>query len=745
MFYKRYSKDSDEGLNVIEKTLKNSRENISIPMLIGIFLVGVCFFLIFVTSLLFIFGIHITVIHFPFAVLLSAMVCFFLSGRSPKKTYAAVAIGLLVICVFGIMNCFIPDYTWDGNGYHKVMAGFLRYGWNPLRETVYEFSNKNFPLVVELANFEDAYPKGSEIIAACFYRFTGNVEIGKIFNLISIAGAMCICAALLMEAAHLKKWQAWVCAAIFTVHPVSISQAFTYYNDGFLWQMILLCTACCLYLLFFEKGRYQRICLFLVFATICIGFNIKFSGVIFFAFPCAGLFVLWMIRLLRQNHTKEGYRKVLQGIGFFAVSVLCGLLLCGSTSYVVNTVRYHNPLYSIVGEGANEIIVSQMPNELFQNSEIKRVVKALLSDYGANGVFGYKLPLLFSKASVNNRTWGHDGRIGGWGILFSDLLVAGTLILAIVWYRNLKKRRLLCRVMETFVLLGLIAVITVPGLWWARYFVAPFYIPACALVALFYTFNHKSGSIVPFAAGCLVALFFVNVVPDFMNNIEWYQRYESTSFEWERMRTIATREPLTVTFKNSQGYSFFGRLFNLLDSGITNYQYVQDQLDGMRAIYQDYPIFYSDPNYGVWAAYDLVDYLDQVQEMEDVTLLISVKDDASNGLTENMIHSMQDLGLQFDMRNRYRSSYIAIVENGQVLYEEVSNDLLSYSGSIGQKKIALTSAGYTCGDVASINIDGVECAVNSRGINIVLVDTRTGGLLDSVVFDTYETGACIHK
>ncbi len=727
-----------------EKIAKNSKENVASPMLVGIFLLSVLFFLVFITPVLFAFGIPVTVLHLPVAVLLAAAACYFLSGKSIKRTLIAVGAGLLIMCASGFVNCYIPDNTWDGNSYHKYMTGYLRYGWNPLRETFYDFESHAFPFFSSSYNVLDAYPKGSETIAACFYIFTGSIEIGKIFNLLSIAGAMCICAAYLMDAVRLRGWQSWICAAIFTIHPVSVSQAFCYYNDGFLWQMVLLCTAGCLYLLFFEEGRYRRISLFLVFAAISIGFNIKFSGVIFFALPCAGLFALWAIRLLWKNRTKKEFRMVVQGTCFFSVAVISGFVICGSTSYVVNTIRHHNPLYTIFGEGANEIIFANMPVELKGvDPEWRRVLVSLFSDYGANGIFGYKVPLLFSTASVNASAI--DQRLGGWGILFSDLLVIGILVMAIVWLLNLKKRQLLCRVMEVFALLGLAAAIAVPGLWWARYFVAPLYIPASAVVVLFYVSNQGKRAFAPYASGCLAALCLVNTVPNFAKNVEAFQRYTITSCEWDRMRAISTREPLNVSFTMPSGYGFSGRLFNLMDNGITNYQYVGKYSEGMRTVYPNYPVYYTLPDHGVWAADDLVSYVEQAQEMNDVALLISVKDEASNGLTDEMIQAMQSLGLQFDMKGRYRESYLAVVENGDVLHEEASSGQISYAFDIGQTSIAIMSAGYLCGNRASICVNGIEYAANGRGINIVLVDTKTGGVLDSVVFDTFDAGACVHK
>lgn len=42
-------------------------------------------------------------------------------------------------------------------------------------------------------------------------------------------------------------------------------------------------------------------------------------------------------------------------------------------------------------------------------------------------------------------------------------------------------------------------------------------------------------------------------------------------------------------------------------------------------------------------------------------------------------------------------------------------------------------------------IDGVDYAVNRRGLNIVVFDTQNFKVIDSVVFDTHATGIpCYH-
>ncbi len=713
-----------------ENRLTKSKDKVSLIMLTGLFIVGLLFSLIFVTSVLYMFGVTVSPAHLPVAVLLSAVACFLLSGRSFKRTGVVVGAGVAIVLAAAVLGAAIPDDSWDGNSYHKMIAGFLRNGWNPLHESIYDFADHNYPLTAEFhASWLDAYPKGTEIIAACFYRVTGNIETGKLFNWLSVAAVGCVCSSYLETAARLRKWQALVCGAVFALNPVSAAQVFCFYNDGFLWQMVLICTAALLYLLLFEKGSLRPASLFLVFTTISIGFNVKFSGVIFFALPCAGLFVLWAVRELLKKDKKGCWRRIFAGVGFFAAAVACGFLVCGSNSYVMNAVRHRNPFYSIFGEGANEIILGQMPKELLDDPEWKRVAKNLLSGFG-----------VMNETSPSGSI---DQRIGGWGPLFSLLLIFSGVVLFIVWLRNLKRRPLLCRVMEVFAALGLLAVFTVPGLWWPRYFVAPFYIPVVALVVFFFIANRKEGTFVPFVAGCIAVLFAINAAPALKKNIETYRSEKNVDAEWDRMRAISERAPIKVSVRYQVIYEFYGRMFNVFDKGIGNYSFIHDPESWDDAVYhtvyQMFPISYFIPEEGVWAANDLTDYLGQVREMDGVTLLVAVRGDVSGGLTDEAAAELRALGLEIDLRDHACEAYAAVVENGKKRFEKASAKGVIWNDPDGVARVYISSSS----DGASVFVNGTDYSLNGPGMNCVLLDSESGCVLDSAVFDP-ATGTARH-
>lgn len=173
---------------------------------------------------------------------------------------------------------------------------------------------------------------------------------------------------------------------------------------------------------------------------------------------------------------------------------------------------------------------------------------------------------------------------------------------------------------------------------------------------------------------------------------------------------------------------------------------------------------------------DPVDYIADVMSKEDYTLFIAVRDDAANALEEEQRIRLAELGLEKLSTLEMRDSYLAVIKNGKVLYEEsdhmtneelkalekegyvndfetveerIAEDLnnpktdvrkriLTYTGIL-ENGISYTikSGGSKMGNCASCIIDGKEYAGNSRGLNLVVYDNRKEKVIDQVVYDTY--------
>lgn len=123
---------------------------------------------------------------------------------------------------------------------------------------------------------------------------------------------------------------------------------------------------------------------------------------------------------------------------------------------------------------------------------------------------------------------------------------------------------------------------------------------------------------------------------------------------------------------------------------------------------------------------------------EDYIIYLSVKDEAAGAMDEAARACLADYGLVELSALGWRDSYLGIVNGGQVAYERKDHG----SDPITTRYIShiLQSGGGESVDCrSSIVIDGGECSPNTRGINMVVYDTMTKEIVDTVAFDTCAT------
>jgi hypothetical protein len=137
----------------------------------------------------------------------------------------------------------------------------------------------------------------------------------------------------------------------------------------------------------------------------------------------------------------------------------------------------------------------------------------------------------------------------------------------------------------------------------------------------------------------------------------------------------------------------------------------------------------------------LIDYLPKLNN-SDYLVIISAKDEASNRIDDSIAYELSSLGLRTDLRGQYRKSYIAIIDSGNVVYEDLQNDKIEYKEMFGAVSVQVTSAGFEVGDSSSIRINGRELSRNMRGLNIVIFDKQEKTVIDRVGFDTYDQLQC---
>ncbi|MCR5575474.1 MAG: LTA synthase family protein [Oscillospiraceae bacterium] len=143
--------------------------------------------------------------------------------------------------------------------------------------------------------------------------------------------------------------------------------------------------------------------------------------------------------------------------------------------------------------------------------------------------------------------------------------------------------------------------------------------------------------------------------------------------------------------------------------------------------------------YGVQCSDNIHRYLSRVGE-GDYLVFIAACNDASKSLYNNTAALLHQLGANLDLQGHSHASYILIADTSaagnEPIYEELSKDSIQIAGEADGVSYDVRSVGADSGCAASIKINGVEWAVNSQGLNIVVFDRTQGRVIDSVCFNT---------
>lgn len=544
---------------------------------IGYFLVVFLFAIVAVSTLFFAIGIPILRANVVIAFLVT---CFWMHKEYPDDSdvIKMIGIALAIICICALIATYVYDFSFDGNTYHKSTVGMLRYGWNPIYQSFGSAAlrNKIIP-EYDWPVWYDHYPKASWIIGAAFYAISGNIETGKCFNNILIISAALLIVSELLKRSRMGMPKCIVVGLIAVLNPITIAQSQSYYNDGAMQMLIFITMVALIEWTFDRKCRYGKT---LIFCTINLALNIKFSGIIFMGIYCGAFFIWWVLRDYRVN---KNIKTCWQYIRFYCITLLVTFGFTGSTSYVYNLLHKHNPLYTMIGEGKIEIITSMLPRAYERLPKVMQVIQSIFSRTSNIGHESVDDPMLKIPFEVTADQWAlgdcFDTRIAGWGMLFSGIFIIAIIAVIFVVLHHLRSKDVIWK-NEYFIIFTLIIVTTliqsifVPGLAWARYYAHLFVIPLLALCTLWNKCQKTIGQLVGVVIVLLLTLNNVNYIDYALQRVNISQ---DSRAELLYLSDISKNQQLQISLPG--GEYMQGFLFNLMDSDI-DYLYVDDLQDG---------------------------------------------------------------------------------------------------------------------------------------------------------------------
>lgn len=517
---------------------------------------------------------------------------FKLSKENIIQIILAIAIGTIIFTISASVEGKIYDTTSDGNTYHKLAVGSMKNGWNPLYGSCKDFTKEDGnALTINEGNINylwaDHYAIGTEIIGANVYAFSGNIETGKVYNVVMMYACFGIALGYLCVERKLNVVKALIISFVLAVNPITLTQWGTYYVDTTLLTALFITL---IELLSISKDKIEgKKCLekYLILGmSIALCANAKFTGLAYEAAFCGTFYLYWLVRL-RKN--KEQLKKsFIFDTAFYIIAVVITVAVIGGSSYLMNTIKYKHPFYPLYGEGHVENMVNrEIPESASSKSYIEQFIISIFSEginvspayYPEGGIEPVnKVPFTFTKEELS-RYCIPDIRMGGFGPLYSGIFII-TLIVIVGMIADFIKNKKIDELVQLLiiVILSVAMVAVLGGGYWARYIPYIYFISIMALTYLM----EKKNKVLNICGIAFALIFVANTLLVARTSTKAYlenSRYVKKNFvEFENYAKDKEFVEIELNNSNCQGV-----LYNIDDRGIN--VKVQEKVEGNRDVF----------------------------------------------------------------------------------------------------------------------------------------------------------------
>lgn len=424
-----------------------------------------------ITSASFILHVPLAGWHLPLAVVVTLLLNYYYAYNFQlidKRLFFLKSSGYLLLML--IVSIFIAGYfydlSFDGQEYHQEAIYQLGHNhWNPFYETL--------PDSVNQAIWVNHYPKQSELGAAVVYATTGCIETGKAFNLLLLVASFCLTFAFLKQYTSFKPLKALLLSILFAFNPIAIHQSLTYLVDGQLASLLLCLLVICLWL--YHDTGWEKLLLLACIIIACI--NIKLTAIAF-----TGIFIIFLLLLLFLKKQMRAFWRVFIAAG---IGTFIAVIVVGFNPYVINTVRYHNVFYPLMGKNSVDIMTKNSPVGFAEKNRFQKLFITLFSHTDNIDMQlrtrepQLKIPFTLNKLDIKSLSY-PDNRIGGFGPLFSGIFLLTLFLLLILFiYR---RQMLLKNYLSGFIAMLAFSIIILQEAWWARYVPQFWFIPLLVLI-----------------------------------------------------------------------------------------------------------------------------------------------------------------------------------------------------------------------------------------------------------------------
>lgn len=549
----------------------------SVPLITGECLLFFLVYTMVIPALGFFIGLTIGPLTMLISLICTVLTCLILNRKSMLTVSIAFALSLVLIMSSCLICMQIYDMTWDPIMYHKLAVYALGNGWDPLRGSVEVWQRSNEAFEPTGSIWIDHYPKGIYYIAAALYTAFGNIEAGKAYTLIlMIASAFILYTTL---AKKLPRIRSFIVTTLTVCNPITCVQMLSFYNDAFLMLSILVLLIGLTGTVVKNGAPPPRLCIALIGCGFILCSGTKFTG-----FAYAGAFSLsfHMFHFARTVLKKQDAAILARLSMLFATTILISFAIVGSTSYLMNIIDHGNPFYPLAGSNTVDIVTNNEPPGY---SEMNNIDKLFHSYFGVvsndhsidnlNNAPRSRPPFLFTATELDEFSV-PDVRIGGFGVLYSGILVIQLVILALTIPLMYRTQKRLLMSFTCFAVPALALLFGVSESWWARYSMYQYLFNAYALIFILLCTKELDGVkrlISRIAAVVFSILLFINTGLVAYTNIRNTIEVDSvTKMHIDNMKQ-ANSEGRNIQVKLLEGVP--GMIYILADNGI-DFELVDD-------------------------------------------------------------------------------------------------------------------------------------------------------------------------
>jgi hypothetical protein len=342
--------------------------------------------------------------------------------RRAVTTTVVLLAAALVVAAGAVVGAVLLDSTFDGRWFHREAIIQLAEGWNPLYaelgpdEVAHDGARERI----------NGYPKAPWLVAAALLALGGSIECASAFSFALLVAAAATVYAATAGLGHLGRGRAAAVAIVAAINPVAVFQLANPLIDGQLGSILLIVVASGI--LVHRTG--SSLALAVLLMSVVYGVNVKQSALPFVALTLGGL--LLSATAITRRWPR---RRVLGALG---LALVLGVAAIGVHPHVTNLIRYRNWAYPY--ETRN--VTGSLPSAI-RHTRIGRVraffVSALSRSRHTKTLWSSRqllssaelLKVPFDVSSAELAQFRYQGvRIGGWGPLYSGMLLAAVLAAA---------------------------------------------------------------------------------------------------------------------------------------------------------------------------------------------------------------------------------------------------------------------------------------------------------------------------